>query len=56
MFEILESVKILPELKEEYNQIITPEAMAFVADSSGLTDSVFSAIYCLGHGRYLYPL
>ena len=32
MFEILESVKIIPELKEEYKQIITPESMAFVAD------------------------
>lgn len=32
MLEIVESVKILPELKEEYKKVLTPEAMLFVAD------------------------
>lgn len=32
MLEIVESVKILPELNEEYKKILTPEAMLFVAE------------------------
>lgn len=32
MLEIIESVKILPELKEEYKKILSPEAMKFVAE------------------------
>lgn len=32
MLEIIESVKILPELKEEYKKILTPEAVKFIAE------------------------